>query len=299
MKHEQTCHARADLFAGWRWGRWPRRQAVPSRSRTTTLICVSCAACHGPELRGGETGPALLGSEFQQRWSQKPTGELETFTRTRMPPTNPGSLTNRDLAVVINRIRRANSWPVSASSAGGRRRRRRQASLHGVAQQSRRSREHELLAARADQSRQRALAAHRVALEVRQLRAVARVLLSRHAADGGWRALHHRGHAPNRCRDRCGDWRDAVDVSARRRCAWHGRAAQKLGARRFVLAQPEWRASRTGSTRFRRAFSSSRSMRAPGQPIPSFGERGLVDLKTDCRESTISRQVAVDRAHRR
>src|ERR1041384_3988511 len=67
-----------------------------------------CAACHGPELRGGETGPALMGSEFQQRWSQKPTGELETFTRTRMPPTNPGSLTNRDLTVVINRIRRAN-----------------------------------------------------------------------------------------------------------------------------------------------------------------------------------------------
>ncbi len=76
-----------------------------------------CAPCHGPELRGGETGPALMGSEFQQRWSQKPTGELETFTRTRMPPTNPNSLSNRDLAVVINRIRRANGWPVSASSA--------------------------------------------------------------------------------------------------------------------------------------------------------------------------------------
>src|SRR5215831_9083687 len=50
----------------------------------------NCAACHGPELRGGETGPALFGSTFQDKWSAMPAGELETFTRRRMPPANPG-----------------------------------------------------------------------------------------------------------------------------------------------------------------------------------------------------------------
>ena len=77
----------------------------------------NCAACHGPELRGGETGPALFGSAFQDKWSALPPGELELFTRKSMPPTNPGSLSAQDLASVIARIRRANGWPVAASSA--------------------------------------------------------------------------------------------------------------------------------------------------------------------------------------
>jgi quinoprotein glucose dehydrogenase len=77
----------------------------------------NCAACHGPELRGGETGPALFGSAFQDKWSATAPGELEQFTRKSMPPTNPGSLGQRDLASVMARIRRANGWPVAASSA--------------------------------------------------------------------------------------------------------------------------------------------------------------------------------------
>src|SRR3569833_3006659 len=68
----------------------------------------NCAACHGPELRGGETGPALIGTTFQDKWSALPSGELETFTRKMMPPAAPGSLTARDYASAIARIRRAN-----------------------------------------------------------------------------------------------------------------------------------------------------------------------------------------------
>lgn len=76
----------------------------------------NCAMCHGPELRGGETGPALFGVTFQERWAARTSEELEQFTRRTMPPTNPGSLTDRDYATVIARIRRANGWPVNASS---------------------------------------------------------------------------------------------------------------------------------------------------------------------------------------
>ena len=41
----------------------------------------NCAMCHGPELRGGETGPTLIGSTFpgemvgapaRRRWSSTP-----------------------------------------------------------------------------------------------------------------------------------------------------------------------------------------------------------------------------------
>jgi quinoprotein glucose dehydrogenase len=77
----------------------------------------NCAMCHGPELRGQETGPALIGSAFQQKWSAQPAEALDQYTRQRMPPTNPGSLSEGDYAFVNARIRRANGWPVAASVA--------------------------------------------------------------------------------------------------------------------------------------------------------------------------------------
>jgi quinoprotein glucose dehydrogenase len=77
----------------------------------------TCASCHGPQLRGGETGPTLIGSAFQERWSALAPEELDRFTRRTMPPTNPGSLSDEDYASVLARIRRANGWPVAASAA--------------------------------------------------------------------------------------------------------------------------------------------------------------------------------------
>jgi quinoprotein glucose dehydrogenase len=76
----------------------------------------NCAACHGPELRGGETGPALIGSGFQQKWSALAPEELAQLTRRTMPPTNPGSLSDRDYASALAHIRRANSWPAGAAA---------------------------------------------------------------------------------------------------------------------------------------------------------------------------------------
>jgi quinoprotein glucose dehydrogenase len=66
-------------------------------------------------MRGGETGPALIGSAFQQKWSALAPQELEQFIRRTMPPTSPGSLSDGDYAVVIARIRRANGWPVGTA----------------------------------------------------------------------------------------------------------------------------------------------------------------------------------------
>ena len=76
----------------------------------------SCASCHGPELRGGETGPALIGSGFQQRWGSS-MPDLERLVRQTMPPTNPGSLSDADYAATLARIRRANGWPSSSETA--------------------------------------------------------------------------------------------------------------------------------------------------------------------------------------
>ena len=76
----------------------------------------TCAACHGPELRGGEAGPALIGTAFQQKWAGIPAELLERFTKGSMPPTNPGGLSNQDYAAAVARIRRANGWATPESS---------------------------------------------------------------------------------------------------------------------------------------------------------------------------------------
>jgi quinoprotein glucose dehydrogenase len=81
----------------------------------------TCAACHGPELRGGETGPPLIGTTFQQKWAAVPAEALENFTRITMPTTSPGSLSDGDYAAAIAHIRRANGWPVAAPTTSLRR----------------------------------------------------------------------------------------------------------------------------------------------------------------------------------
>jgi len=76
----------------------------------------TCASCHGPELRGGETGPTLIGTAFQEHWGSQEPEELERFVRKTMPPTNPGSLSEADYAGVLARIRVANGWPAGTSA---------------------------------------------------------------------------------------------------------------------------------------------------------------------------------------
>lgn len=78
----------------------------------------NCSGCHGPELRGQETGPALIGSAFQQKWAARAPQELDEFTRRTMPPTNPASLSEGDYASALARIRRANGWAVPAMTSG-------------------------------------------------------------------------------------------------------------------------------------------------------------------------------------
>ena len=77
----------------------------------------TCAACHGAELRGGETGPALIGAAFQQKWASVPATVLEAYTRGSMPPTNPGGLSAGDYASAVARIRATNGWQAAAAAS--------------------------------------------------------------------------------------------------------------------------------------------------------------------------------------
>jgi alcohol dehydrogenase (cytochrome c) len=51
-----------------------------------------CASCHGATLDDGAYGPPLTGTDFRQKWGARSLDALMTYTRERMPPTQPGSL---------------------------------------------------------------------------------------------------------------------------------------------------------------------------------------------------------------
>src|SRR5262245_36068384 len=43
-----------------------------------------CSSCHGPDLSGGEAGPALVGLEFLGNWNTLSTGDLFERVQTTM-----------------------------------------------------------------------------------------------------------------------------------------------------------------------------------------------------------------------
>ncbi len=51
-----------------------------------------CSACHGEDLNGRASAPALAGSAFRLRWASASVRDLYDNVRTTMPQANPGSL---------------------------------------------------------------------------------------------------------------------------------------------------------------------------------------------------------------
>jgi alcohol dehydrogenase (cytochrome c) len=56
----------------------------------------NCAGCHGANLDNGEFAPPLKGSGFSSQWAGQSVGELFTYIRTNMPPSNAGGLSDAE-----------------------------------------------------------------------------------------------------------------------------------------------------------------------------------------------------------
>jgi quinoprotein glucose dehydrogenase len=89
-----------------------RGQAAVPATPVDDAYSRTCAACHGPELRGGETGPSLINEAFRRKWEGVPAEALRLFVKGSMPPTNPGGLSDAEYAVSTARILRTNDWAV-------------------------------------------------------------------------------------------------------------------------------------------------------------------------------------------
>ena len=68
----------------------------------------NCAACHGDNLDDGQFGPALRGTDFRGRWSQKTLDEFFIYLSAKMPPDRAGSLETKTYTALLAYLLEAN-----------------------------------------------------------------------------------------------------------------------------------------------------------------------------------------------
>ena len=101
-----TVHAQPPNTSIWD-GAYTEEQA----KRGEPLYSQHCAACHGPELMGGEMAPPLASGDFLSGWDGLTMGDLFERTRISMPQNAPGSLSGQENADVLAFVLHANKFP--------------------------------------------------------------------------------------------------------------------------------------------------------------------------------------------
>jgi len=99
--------ARRALAAEAMQSQWDGVYSLEQAKRGEPLYADNCAACHGPDLTGGELAPPLIGGDFAANWDGLTLGDIFERIRITMPQTNPGALTRAQkidvLAFILNR----------------------------------------------------------------------------------------------------------------------------------------------------------------------------------------------------
>jgi len=72
------------------------------------LYKMTCAVCHGEDLKGSGSSPPLAGPQFVTRWQGRTTGELMTFTQVAMPPGLAGVFAETEYADIIAYVLESN-----------------------------------------------------------------------------------------------------------------------------------------------------------------------------------------------
>ena len=80
---------------------WDGVYSLEQARRGEALYAEHCAACHGPDLTGGEMAPALAGTEFAANWNEVTLGDLFERIRISMPQSDPSALSRAQKAAVL------------------------------------------------------------------------------------------------------------------------------------------------------------------------------------------------------
>ena len=90
---------------------WDGVYSKEQAARGQTAYNSNCARCHGEALLGGETAPALVDSDFLDRWNGKTVGSLVEVTRKSMPSDGPGKLSRQICTDIAAYLLSSNNFP--------------------------------------------------------------------------------------------------------------------------------------------------------------------------------------------
>lgn len=95
----QQTNGKADAAAA-KVSVWSGVYTAAQNERGEELHSGACAHCHGSRLNGAgqpdqPPSPAIARAGFLRKWTGQTVAALFTYVRTRMPPDNPGSLTDQ------------------------------------------------------------------------------------------------------------------------------------------------------------------------------------------------------------
>jgi mono/diheme cytochrome c family protein len=84
--------------------------AAQAEAGARAFTASACAACHMPDLSGGE-GPPLTGSAFTSNWGGNSVAALLAFVKENMPATGPGSLSDQTYVELVAYLLSMNDAP--------------------------------------------------------------------------------------------------------------------------------------------------------------------------------------------
>jgi cytochrome c len=90
---------------------WDGVYTEDQAKRGEGVYAKECASCHGSELTGGESAPALAGDSFFANWNGLTLGDLFERIRVSMPQNAPGSLSRQQNADILAFILKVNQFP--------------------------------------------------------------------------------------------------------------------------------------------------------------------------------------------
>jgi mono/diheme cytochrome c family protein len=83
--------------------------------RGEAVAAKMCTSCHGPDLTGGEAGPALVGLEFIGNWTNLTMADFFDRINATMPADSPGTLTPQQTSDVATYVLKLNKYPAGTT----------------------------------------------------------------------------------------------------------------------------------------------------------------------------------------
>ena len=93
---------------------WDGVYTEEQSTRGGQFYSQGCVRCHGLDLAGGETAPALNSGEFKTNWSGLSVDDLFERIKISMPQDSPGSLSRQQTADILAFVLSKGGFPAGA-----------------------------------------------------------------------------------------------------------------------------------------------------------------------------------------